>query len=486
MLSSFFSSPTVKVSLSEDQLFVHPVATGFPAQDPVLRGTVLISLPTKKSIRKIKVVFEGLCDACGGDGWQYETTTVLRKELEQDLEGEAFDAGNHHFNFAFIVPSSTPASQRSIYGRTRYYVKAFVDFDNKLSGSMTSTPVAVWIATNPSPPGEIPYPTDLSVQHFSEDLGPVGIGISSPHLTVSALCNVRLSLLGPPQPITLISVTGTITQTFEVHYRNGQVAKPKPKILKLTKVDQRASPSLVVPIHNPATCTVNPGQPIDDAVLSRSPENPNLPRAGDASPPGDAATPSYRPVSTCCKPKPDVPVPDPTPLAHLQPGQEFHHSRICRVPDDDKVRPTTLEGSEGTRIRVSHKMNVEVRYRKEGDDEDMVLTIGKPVTITSCCCLVDSLYLPAYCADAPAKTVIAPLPSRCACNMTLKECMDRDGVLLQRAGALDPPSHEARFLGVGREAKSPSCTSAEASFQLPAYTRRDSGYLDGGTPTSDC
>lgn len=50
-------------------------------------------------------------------------------------------------------------------------VKAFVDFDNKLSGSMTSTPVAVWISTNPSPPGEIPYPTDLSVQHFSEDLG---------------------------------------------------------------------------------------------------------------------------------------------------------------------------------------------------------------------------------------------------------------------------------------------------------------------------
>jgi len=78
-------------------------------------------LPSRKAIRRVKVVLEGLCDACGGGALPYETTSVLSKSLEHDLAGEVFEAGNHAFNFTFIIPSSTPASQRSCYGRTRYY-----------------------------------------------------------------------------------------------------------------------------------------------------------------------------------------------------------------------------------------------------------------------------------------------------------------------------------------------------------------------------
>lgn len=91
------------------------------SQDPVVHGTCLIKLPTRKAIRRVKVIFEGLCDATGGAGWPYETSSVLCKSLEHDLRGEYFEAGNHAFSFTFIIPSSTPASQRSIYGRTRYY-----------------------------------------------------------------------------------------------------------------------------------------------------------------------------------------------------------------------------------------------------------------------------------------------------------------------------------------------------------------------------
>ncbi|GAA5927512.1 hypothetical protein JCM3775_006004 [Rhodotorula graminis] len=466
---SRFASPTVSVTLSQDIVFVHALESPFPSQDPVVHGTTLIKLPSRKAIRRVKVVLEGLCDACGGGALPYETTSVLSKSLEHDLAGEVFEAGNHAFNFTFIIPSSTPASQRSCYGRTRYYVKALVEFDGMLNGGVVSPPVALWISANPSPPGEIPFPLDLSFQHFSPDLGPVGVGISSPHLTVAALCNVRLSLLGPPKPVSIVSVVGVITQTFTVHYRDGTVARPKPMNLTLKKVDHTASPSLSVPIHNPATCSVAPGPVID---LPRQVEQPivNLP--------------SFRPVSTCCTIHPDVDVPDPTPLARVEAGQEFHHSRICRVPDDDHVRPSTLDGSPKTVIRVSHQLSVEVRYRKDGDTEDMILTMGKPVTITSCCCLVDSLTLPAYCAKKPSKTIIRPLESRCACNMTLKECLDRDGVLLQRAGVLDPPSSEARFLGVGSDDKSPAYTAAGHDYlsSVPIQRRGtfDSGFEDGG------
>ncbi|TNY19073.1 hypothetical protein DMC30DRAFT_19122 [Rhodotorula diobovata] len=467
---SRFSSPQVSVTLSQDIYFVHALEGAFPSQDPVVHGTCLIKLPTRKAIRRVKVIFEGLCDATGGAGWPYETSSVLCKSLEHDLRGEYFEAGNHAFSFTFIIPSSTPASQRSIYGRTRYYVKALVDFDGMLSNSVLSPPVALWVSANPSPPGEIPFPTDLSFQHFSSELGPVGVGISSPHLTVAALCNIRLSLLGPPQPVTIVSVVGTITQTFEVHYKDGSVARPKPTVFKMKKVDHRASPSLTVPIHNPATCSVLPG-PVD-AIPGQ-----------DMQPLPDKL--SFRPVSDCCAIHPDVDVPDPSPLVRLAAGQEFHHSRICRVPTDDYVRPSTLEGSPKTVIRVAHKLSVEVRYRKDGDTEDMILTMGKPVVITSCCCLVDSLTLPAYRADKPCETVVQPLEARCACNMSLKECLDRDGVLLQRAGILDPPSSEARFLGVGRDDKSPAYSSEGTDYvsSVPFQRRgtSDSGFQDGGT-----
>lgn len=91
--------------------------------------------------------------------------------------------------------------------------------------------------------------------------------------------------------------------------------------------------------------------------------------------------------------------------------------------------------------------------------------------------------------------------------MSLKECLDRDGVLLQvrhspslpyprpprtdtvlfvqRAGVLDPPSSEARFLGVGSDDKSPAYTASGATDYLSSVPiqRRgtfDSGFEDGG------
>ncbi|BGP14949.1 hypothetical protein JCM10213_007249 [Rhodosporidiobolus nylandii] len=468
MLASLFSSPTIKIALEEDQVFLHPISANYPTTDPVLRGTALVTLPSRRAIRRFKVTLEGLCDAYGGDNYPYESTVSLHKELNQDFHGEVFEAGNHAFNFSFIIPSSTAVSQRSMYGRIRYYVKAQFDFDGGLlTNSVSSPPVAFWVAANPSPPGELPTPTDLTFQHWSPDLGPVGISLTSPHLTQSALCNVRVALLGPPTAVDIVSVNATITQTFEVHYQDGEIARPKPRTFTLQKVDQGSSPSLVVAIHNPATCTVRPGLPATGSPAS-FPSSPP-PSALPSGLPTEAPVEGFRPQSTCCPILPDKPVADPTPLAAVQAGHEFHFSRICRVPDDDCVRPTTLEGTE-TKIRVAHKMNVEIRYRKDGDSEDMVLSIGKPVTVTSCCCLVDSLFLPAYSASAPPKTITRPLQSRCACNMSLKECFDRDGAALQRAGTIDSPSSTPRLIGID------GCT-VDPTLKSPSWTDGGGGLL---------
>ncbi|GAA6014743.1 hypothetical protein JCM10207_006924 [Rhodosporidiobolus poonsookiae] len=480
MLSSLFSSPSIKVALEEDDIFVHPLPGDFPSSDPILRGTALVTLPSRRAIKKFKVIFEGLADVCGGEGYQYETSTVMKKQLETDFKGEVFESGNHAFNFSFIVPSSTAISQRSMYGRTRHYVKAYVEFDGGLlSTSISSPPTIVFIFANPSPPGELPDPTDLVLQHFSEDLGPVGVHISSPYLTVAALANVRVSLLSPPEPVTIVSVDSFITQSFEITYKNGRVARPTPKPFILTKVEHAASPSFVASVPSAAACTGEP-QP---GPIPTSPSTALCvsPASAPLLEPATTSDPDLKPGSTYCRPKL---VPDPCPLARVKSGQEFHHARIVRVPDDDYVRPTTVEGTD-TPIRVSHKMSVEIRYRKEGDNpdaEDMVFTMGKAINITSCCCLTDSIFLPTYAAAAP-KTVIRPLMSRCACHLSLKECFDRDGALLQRATATPTSSSESRLIGIDKSPAWTDGSSSGYSTPIPSYLRQDS-EVDSGLRSS--
>ena len=63
-------------------------------------------------------------------------------------------------------------------------------------------------------------------------------------------------------------------------------------------------------------------------------------------------------------------------------GEEWSYSRIVRIPDDDQVRPSTLEGTK-TRIRVKHKLVTEVRYRMPGSKKDMILEMSTDVVIAS-------------------------------------------------------------------------------------------------------
>lgn len=85
----------------------------------------------------------------------------------------------------------------------------------------------------------------------------------------------------------------------------------------------------------------------------------------------------------------------PQPLARLEGGKEWMYARVTRIPDDDSVRPTTLEGTD-TPIRVKHQLVCQVRYRFKGSKKDQVLEMASTVTIASCCCLTSSLLLPEY------------------------------------------------------------------------------------------
>jgi hypothetical protein len=69
MFAGLVTKPcTVQLTLGEEQVITHPLSApvpGQPSQDPVIRGTVLIEMAAARSVSRVKVVFEGLCDVFG-------------------------------------------------------------------------------------------------------------------------------------------------------------------------------------------------------------------------------------------------------------------------------------------------------------------------------------------------------------------------------------------------------------------------------------
>ncbi|SCV70729.1 BQ2448_3491 [Microbotryum intermedium] len=463
MLSSMLSRPKISVTLAQETVYVHPMCVDEPWQDsapsrePIVSGTVLLSLPSAKAVNRIKVVLEGLCDAFGGYVSPYEKSTTMHKEVFVDLNGEVLPAGNHAFNFSFIIPSNTAVYQNCNFGRVRHFVKATACFTGALVGNITTPPVALFVVANPSRPGELPLPTIIDIQDINEHLGPVGIQINSPHLTVASLLSLRVALPSPPAPVEIKSINSSIHQTFEVHYTNGQIAKPPTQKHLLTKVSMKASPSLAVPI-----CTTECGS---DAPESSDELGPEPARRFLKRP--LLLDPSHTP---CCPPRPDVPELDPLPLKLLN-GQEdeFIYHRMFRCPTDEYIRPTSIEESNNL-IRVSHAIVVDIRYKRSGQpatEPDQVLTICKPISITSCCCLLDSLQLPVYTQNSPI-SILKPLKEVCLCTFTLEAMLDRDGRhCSERRRSRNPQARRGSFAATAPRSRRP--TPSHLPMPLHSY-----------------
>lgn len=69
-----------------------------------------------------------------------------------------------------------------------------------------------------------------------------------------------------------------------------------------------------------------------------------------------------------------------------------------RLPDDDKIRPSTAEGAI-TGISVQHELSVCIYYTPLHDNPERLRRekkLSTPATLSSCCCIFDALQLPAY------------------------------------------------------------------------------------------
>ena len=135
----------------------------------------------------------------------------------------------------------------------------------------------------------------------------------------------------------------------------------------------------------------------------------------------------------------------------LSKGDGWTYEKVMRMPDDDHLRATTPDGNEA-RIRVAHRLGLEIMYRVKGEDEDKVLKLSEEVVIASvsqtsrvreavlgiwadraglhlllqCRLHRGSVLLPAYGAP-PVEHVSHPADTPCRCWYTAQEQYHREG-----------------------------------------------------------
>ncbi|KAF8311386.1 hypothetical protein DL93DRAFT_2169088 [Clavulina sp. PMI_390] len=87
------------------------------------------------------------------------------------------------------------------------------------------------------------------------------------------------------------------------------------------------------------------------------------------------------------------------PMTTVDPGGSYQVTHIARLPNDDIIRPSTLPGTK-TPIETKHELILEIRFNSVDENGQrgklMVLRSEHAITLSSCCCMISSLLVPAY------------------------------------------------------------------------------------------
>lgn len=225
----------------------------------------------------------------------------------------------------------------------------------------------------------------------------MALRLSSSQLTVASLAFLSFQLLAPPAELEVYSIAAWIDQRFEVHYTADLARPPRQRNLLFFHDESLAMPE---PTLNPDGHLVTPTQV------------------------GKGTSPPMAHERRKLRPRP---------LTTVKPGTPFTYSRIVRVPDDDHVRPTTLDGT-ATRIRAHHRLVFELKYRTPGSRREMHLEMSADLVVASCCCLSESVHLPTYARLAAEEDrKVKPFHMRCLCAASTSSLVEKEGEKLQAA-----------------------------------------------------
>ncbi|KAM0748355.1 hypothetical protein T439DRAFT_328334 [Meredithblackwellia eburnea MCA 4105] len=391
MPSFFGASPTISVHLHEPTVYLRPSPDpSIPSDDPLLRGTVTLTLPKPRAVSEFIVKLNGTISYKGGPDFPYEELDdVLTKDLCLGLNGEVLPAGDHKLDFSFIIPANTAEYQRSSFGRVYHQVSATCRLDG--NAKVKSAHVPAYLVTNPAliPGQSLDAFNDMLIT-YHENLGPIRVTISAPQLTVASLILFEIFLLSPPAGITIKNLKGFIKQEVAIQYKNSEIAQSQPAVHILFDLDQAKI-----------------------AKVNEKREKEKLATANQT------CKTKYKAVQQMSVGGADA-------WDEVKEGVEWAYRKLSRLPHDDKIRPSTLEHTI-TPIRVQHMLGVEIKYRIAGAAQDEVIQLAKKAHVASCCCFLDDL--PSY-AEAKAMdescSKSAPDCSKCVCHSTEQELIEKE------------------------------------------------------------
>ncbi|KAI5474797.1 Ankyrin repeat protein [Pseudohyphozyma bogoriensis] len=189
LFGGLLASPEIRLSLAEEIIFLHPAPEGVtPMYDPMVIGSVTLSLPKPKRLKQLTVTLQGLQDiAFPNNEKPYESAVTLSREVSLLDGGEVeLEKGEHTFEFSIIVPSSTGPYERSMHGRLRHTVVAKAEGIGARGGDISITK-QVFFVVNPGGAGESepPPPLDYKFEGHVDDLGPKAVQRAEARLGVT-------------------------------------------------------------------------------------------------------------------------------------------------------------------------------------------------------------------------------------------------------------------------------------------------------------
>lgn len=473
MINSIIHQPCeVSLHLYSSEIFLHPPRPNseLPGDDKTLRGLVEIRVPSERTIQAVKVTLQGhqtlaiperIADSpiiqtryedkvllekvveianesrpalsrsssFKGKGKEKErndglhSTTTSSSETVEVVHGIHLEKGTHGFEFAFIIPASSPPFERGRYGRVRYTLTASALGAGRGKANVTVSR-EILIILNVNADGG-PVPLDIQYHDYHEALGAMSVSLTSASLTVGGAATLSIYHPSPPFGLSVHVVRVFVEQTIEL-YSDVRQAWMKLPAEKLRIWERGFMP------YKEASKQIDPSSTMEDCLWISSEDGLSPGKPGRSVIAGGYGVPTLAPYGSTMHPGTTGPLGTSMPGQGSTPstpggihlplnsnsgiqspaGDGYKLKAVMRLPDDNVIRPSTVRGSRAE-IRVSHELGVEVFFSRKSviDERPQSESKGKPkvqvfsmrraTIIPSCFATYDAIHLPPYSMESP-------------------------------------------------------------------------------------
>ncbi|KAF8311384.1 hypothetical protein DL93DRAFT_2083373 [Clavulina sp. PMI_390] len=444
--------PSIRIKLEEDSVFLRPSPNPeiIPSEDGAIRGTLTLSLPKPKRIKSISVRMVAHYDI-NFPGFDHEAgqISLVEAQLQSSKDEKVYDKGEHLFSFTLIVAATSSTFDKSVYSRIIHTVDAVAEGEGLAGWNIKgSTPIC--LIANPAPAGET---SDLNVriEGFREELGPYSISTASTHLTVGGLMHFDVLLAAVPRRTQIMSVSAAIL----ANYKFKSVKRPS----EPPQIASKKTTLFSFDVNNPPNMDTDMSRGKLEALAISSSQDGSKESNVLASATNSAylntsialqslVGPGSKPpsLSTSHQPwakddilfhpstKPSIPAKNSrqgseaalVPLATVEPGASYQMTHLARLPNDAMIWCSTLDGTN-TPVETKHQLVLEIFFKTVDENghagRQSVMRTVQPIVLSSCCCWITSLLVPAY-SEALSAPALSPSLSPLSAMMWETNCAD--------------------------------------------------------------